>query len=338
VIRINFEKCDVALRSQRLVKLAQKHVGEPTAKVYEALLCVLDERVPRVRDDLMEYECLEDEILDTPTATLYEVTHRLDAACDISTGFESIMEDESYGNGASDVDSDVTAEESDDASKRRLLVSHHLHFLSADSRKFVQKISPQRGGQWTVDFRSLTASLLDDEITTTINAKFGDLAAKVVRMLKGRGKLDEKQVASMAMLKSKEIRGTLTIMQGAGFVDTQEVPRDNSRQPSRTLYLWFFDQDRCRLMLIGQCYQAIARILQRIKAEKGSVQSVIDKAERTDVVGREDEYLSTVEKSVLKEWHDIEEKLQVQVSRIDETIGVLRDYVMPDLIVIAPGE
>ncbi|KAK5012024.1 RNA polymerase III subunit C82, partial [Cryomyces antarcticus] len=64
----------------------------------------------------------------------------------------------------------------------------------------------------------------------------------------------------------------------------------------------------------------------RIKVEKAKVQAVIDKAERTDVVNNEEKYLTNMERDVLREWRNTEEKLLVQLARQDDLVALFRDF------------
>ena len=95
------------------------------------------------------------------------------------------------------------------------------------------------------------------------------------------------------------------------------------------MYLWFYDQQRCRQLLLTDTYKAMARILQRIKVERAKVQTVIDKAERTDVVGHEEQYLSKMERQALRDWSQTEEKLLIQLGRQDNLVATLRDFIGP---------
>lgn len=221
-----------------------------------------------------------------------------------------------------------------EAQRRAHLVDTHMHLLAVDPRKFARSIGSRGGGEWKADFRHLSGLLLQDHLTSTVDAKFGDFgpkAAKIMRILFEKGKLDEKQVAHLAMMRQKDMRGFLTHLQEAGYVDCQEIPKDNSRMVNKTMFFWFFDQDRCRRLLLADSYKAMGRILWRIKVERGFVQPVIDKAERLDVVGREDELLSHIEKEALKDWTEAEGKLLAQLSRLDNTVGVLRDFYIPPI-------
>ena len=70
----------------------------------------------------------------------------------------------------------------------------------------------------------------------------------------------------------------------------------------------------------------MARCLQRVKVEREAVQTVIEKAERTDVVGKEEEYLGVGERVALEEWREREERLLGEVGRLDDLVAVLRDF------------
>lgn len=118
----------------------------------------------------------------------------------------------------------------------------------------------------------------------------------------------------------------LANMQEAGFVETQEVPKDASRQPSRSLYLWFFNQERVAKLLLFDSYKVMTRLVERIQVQKSFRQEVIAKAERLDVVGHEDEYLTAGDRLHLREWREEEEKLLTQLTRLDDMVALLRDF------------
>jgi DNA-directed RNA polymerase III subunit RPC3 len=112
-------------------------------------------------------------------------------------------------------------------------------------------------------------------------------------------------------------------MQMAGFVDIQEVPRDNNRTPSRTIFLWFFDVDRVRGSIQVSIYKAMSRCLQVLEVEKVGVAAIL---ERTDIKGREEELLDKTEFNELRVIREKEEKILTQVARLDDLMAVFRDF------------
>lgn len=206
-------------------------------------------------------------------------------------------------------------------------IKQHLHLLAEDEHEFVRLNEKDNGlVEWSVDFHGLSGQLRQYELERTITARFGTVATRMIRIFLDKGKLDEKQISNLALIHQKQMRAALTVMHEAGHLELQEVPRDNNRQPSRTMFLWYFDPERCRQLVVEQTYKAMARCLQRAKVERLAIQTLIDKAERTDVVGNEDQYLSVEERVVLSRWREKEEKLLGEVARLDDLVGVLRDY------------
>ncbi|KAI9823329.1 MAG: RNA polymerase III subunit C82 [Thelocarpon impressellum] len=205
-------------------------------------------------------------------------------------------------------------------------LKQHLQLLAEDSYHFIKLVGHTGLGEWRVDFRALVGILRQLELESIITERFGGSALRLVRILSEKGKLDEKQMSNLALIKQKEIRVTLTAMHEAGFLELQEVPRDNSRAPSRTIYLWFWDGERCRQLVLEDAYKAMARLLQRCAHERRAMRALLAKAERTDVKGNEALYLTGEERAALQGWREKEERLLAQVGRLDRAVGIFRDY------------
>ena len=236
--------------------------------------------------------------------------------------------------GDADYGSEVKVENEDpfpiynDERSRMELIRQHLLLLAEHPLGFVDYIkrTPTKPEQWTVNFRSLARQLRQIELENTISARFGPGATRLVRIFLEKGKLDEKAITNIGLINQKLMRSILTAMHEAGHLELQEIPRDNARQPSRTMFLWYYDPERCRQKILEESYKAMARCLQRARVEKEAVQLTIDKANRTDVVGREDEYLGVDERTALSTWREKEERLLGEFGRLDDLVAVLRDF------------
>lgn len=209
-----------------------------------------------------------------------------------------------------------------------LLTRQHLLLLAEHPLEFVTYIRPTHRNpeSWTVKFHALSQKLRLNELENTIVSRYSAEGLRIVRILKGKGKLDEKAISSFALMSQKLMRHLLTTMHEQGHLELQEIPKDNNRQPSRTMFLWFFDPERCRMKVLEETYKTMARCMQRVKIEREAVQSTLDKASRTDVIGKEVEYLSVHERKTIEEWREKEEKLLGEVDRLDNLVAVLRDF------------
>lgn len=204
----------------------------------------------------------------------------------------------------------------------------HLLLLCEHPHKFLHHVSrnatmPEK---WAVNFSALSSTLLDVVLTQTISARFGPLATRLINILAAKGKLDEKTLTTLGLLNQKAMRALLTAMHQAGYLQLQEIPRDNNRQPSRTLFLWYWDAARAGARLLEESYAAMSRHVRRARVEREHVRETVEKATRTDVVGREDEFLGEGERHALGVWRAKEERLWGQVGKLDEIVAIVREF------------
>lgn len=331
----------MAMRSRRLEQHAKRYLGGVTAAVYGALLQTLEGKTRAVHNDLPPDDD-DDEESHLPVCTISEVAEILDPTINLDASIKGLQVGKNLtnGTGKNSKKNGIKRELSDsedeptmngysgyaDRAKRLSLIEAHLALLEEHNTQYCKRVRTHGSNEWRVDFPALTATLVEAELDSTIQARYGKLALRVVRMLRQKGKLEEKQVASCAMMRIKDIRALLTDLQFRGVLEAQELPKDNARQPSRTLYLWFFDTFRVQQLILQQTYKAMARTLQRVPVERERYRTVIEKAERTDVKGQEHEKLEQAEKQALREWREVEERLMSQVDRMDLIVALLRDF------------
>jgi DNA-directed RNA polymerase III subunit RPC3 len=201
-----------------------------------------------------------------------------------------------------------------------LLADHHYGFVVWHQRR---GILPER---WSVPYHSLSRRMRLIELENMITVRYGDEALRLVRILQEKGKLDEKSLASFALMNTKHMRGIMTQMHEGGHLELQEVPRDNQRLPNKTIFLWFWDAERCKMKMLEETYKTMARCMRRVTVERETFSGVLEKANRTDVVGREDELLTHEERNELYDWNEREEKLLGEIGRLDDLVAVLRDF------------
>lgn len=214
----------------------------------------------------------------------------------------------------------------EDRHNRMMQIKNHLMLLAGDECRFLRKCGIRGQGEWTVDFEELVEYLRESELDALILDNFGKTGHRLARIMRKMGKIDEKQLPSLALMKQKDVRTKLAEMQMAGMVDIQEVPRDNNRTNNRTIFLWYFDTNRVSSIVLDKAYKAMSRCLQRLEVEKRHADEVISLSERTDVRGKEEEMLTPALMNDLREIRRKEERLLGQVARLDELIGIFRDY------------
>ena len=216
---------------------------------------------------------------------------------------------------------------SEDRQVRLNQVRNHLLLLAADDCRFLRKCGSRGLGEWTVDFDRIIERMQEAEIDLMLLENFGNTGHRLARMMRKIGKLDEKQLPNLALMKQKDIRTKLAEMQMAGMVDTQEVPRDSARTTNRSIFLWYFDIDRVSSIFLDSIYKSMSRCLQRLDIERRRAKGVLSLTERSDVRDmREEEYLEPSQINDLQVIRAKEESLLGQVGRLDELVGIFRDY------------
>ena len=207
-------------------------------------------------------------------------------------------------------------------------VGQYLLLLADSTIKFLDhhKSTSTQPESWSVPFRALSDQLRLIELNQHITSKYGRLATRIVGLLQEKGKVEEKHIKNAVVQMQKASQTVVMDLLSTGMIEVQEVPRDNNRQPNRTIWLYYFDADRCGRKVLEETYQAMSRCVQRLRVEGEKMKDVLNKAARTDVVGREEELLSKTDLAALKQWREREEKLLGELIKLDDTVLVLRDF------------
>lgn len=307
--------------------------------MYRAFLRSVEHQIPRCFDELQDRNDDdsddEDEFLPaTTTSNVAKVFAELYPRIVLKDGLAHDHRTNGHANGTDEhFEDDSEAESEDDAirpgsrgmSENIGDIREYLWSLADDPRGFIAySSSPSR--EWEVPLARLNQILIQHELEETVTHTFGSMGTKVLRVLRDKGRLDEKQISTFGLLRPKDIRPVLTAMQERGYLELQEVPKDNSRQTSKSLWFWYADPNRARQNLLQATYKAMSRCLQRTKMQRAEFTLVVDKADRLDIRGKEDAHLTRSERMTLAKWKEIEERLLVQLGRLDDMVAVLRDF------------
>lgn len=251
----------------------------------------------------------------------------------------SKADDDDYSNNRKhktpDTTPDTTPKMKDPESPLHTL-RQHLILLAEHAHQFLIPVGPTftASDKWAIPYPLLSRTLLQDSLLNITTTRFGSLAGRLFRILSSSPdptafppKLDEKALVLLSLIPQKPMRTLLHSMHRAGHIELQELPKDgNQRRPGTTNFFWFFDAERMRKRVLEETYKSMANLIRRAGVEREAVRGVVEKSERTDVVGREEELLGEEELGALKEWRAREERLWGEVGRLDELVAVLRDF------------
>ncbi|KAI0403046.1 RNA polymerase III subunit RPC82 [Xylaria palmicola] len=381
-IRLNFDKCLVELRNQKLTEHVEDFVGETTAQVFAAVLASLCRKVYRCQHDqhtIMTEE--EEETYFTGVrVTTEDIFDHLSSSVDVSTGIGTASEedidirfaekirkyppqirgshlqgtldegdevlgsdDEDYDRGGerapwapvngrhgssagqtgTSVNGNHYGERQSSRTEQICQMRQHLLILAEAKQQFVRHCGQN---EWTVDFGPLIQQLRYVELDTMIEDSFGRQGLRLTRILREKGKLDDKTLPAMALMRKPDVHVKMAEMEMAGFLEVQEVPRDNNRAANRTIFFWFFDEARTLKRVLDNAYKSMVRCLERLEVERYKKRNVLSLADRRDVQGKEEEMLRGDVYKEYTEFLDIEKRLLGQLSRLDDLVSIFQDF------------
>jgi uncharacterized protein YaaW (UPF0174 family) len=127
------------------------------------------------------------------------------------------------------------------------------------------------------------------------------------------------------MLPAKDTREHLALLCTHGISDIQEVPKSADRAPSRTIFLWFVNLEKCYMEILMDLYRSIANVRQRSRHELAIRQRLLEKMERKDVSANQN-LLSEADKKAVERLNKVIEKLSISEARLDEMVMIFRDF------------
>lgn len=294
--RVNFDKFNTYIRNKLIEMAAGERFNRSAALVMRATLKATEARQKSVSDARSD-----------PTSTA-AITILIPDDDDLSTGLVTSTKKASSAS----------------------LVKDYLGLMSAvdnptpagKAASFISLID----NKVYVEFGIVSKRLRRRVLEAVARERHGDDGVRIVRLLLDIGKMDEKQIAKVAMMPNNVVRPLLAALSSDFLISTQEVPRSADRNPTRTFYLWHVDLHKAYSALLGHLYKTLYNVGMRRQAEQEepTVKAVLEKRARTDVA-QDENLLSRMERDVLKEWETKQEKLTVLEMRVEEAVFILRD-------------
>ena len=207
-------------------------------------------------------------------------------------------------------------------------IRQHLLLLARHPYGFLHRFSqthmlPER---WTVDFPTLIKNIIHHTLIETITARHGVLSRRIAEVLHEKGKVGEKELTAVTCIGQKTMRSYLAKLHRTGMIHLQEIPRDNSRTPARTMYLWYLDGEKSKAKLMEELYKNMTRCLQRATVEAEKIKDTLEKADRSDIKGNEEKFLTIQEREALEKWRITEDKILGGVERLDDLLAIISDF------------
>lgn len=350
VVRASLDRWYKHLRTGALVALARSRVGELLARVYEAALTSIEKNSPATYHALLRVSGLindpeqlrsylaaeENTLVDNKKITFNVrdlaaqlprevdlrntiLTHNflkpkrpLDIDHDLPTKKVKLEDLAVLVTREDEVDDflDIT---DNSESHSVSLVQHHLKLLSEGQVPFLIETS---AGVYSVPYLSLTKHLKECNYDLLIKTTLGASSLRVLRCLKSLKLADEKTLSNSVLLKEKNVRNEIYRLVNMNVVEIQDVPRSADRAASKTFYLFRHKPFAAYASLANSLLYNMAELLANIEGFKQDNKILLEKCERIDVQGHEEELLLESELKTLRDLQVREVTNMVRFNRI----------------------
>ena len=212
-------------------------------------------------------------------------------------------------------------------------VGAELEDLNDDPLELISLVGDTPGG---VAFCVNMGRILDyrklKEIEAGVRDRFGPLALRIFRLLFLKRQLEQKQIADMAMIPTKETREILYRLLRHEYVILQEVSRSTDHAPTRTFYLWRVDVGTVAKRYMNDLLFVGGNLVHRLQHEMKKGERVIDAAHAA--LASQDSASGSARVGLLMETHKEQfdqmkrmvASLETLLHRCDDAIALFADY------------
>lgn len=338
VLCFNISRFQKHSRTKAFTNLAKSRIGVLSAKIFEAGLKSIESNTPDLTHPFLEIDGLlngpgdVDDFKNSQESGLVAEKKIIFTAKDILRYLPkvldlrgSVISDTLGTNVKREHPEDVNDDDNGEATKRMKLenghslatsstfdsdddqkmstIQQHLQLLaSGTNTKFIVEVSP---GRYTVSFFHLSQAVKQFNYESLIKATMKDDAFRVLRCIKQLRLADEKSIAQGVLLKEKTVRSQVYQLVKANIVEIQEVPRSADRAASKTFYLFRYKQQPSYEQLVNSLIFDMGEIINIINTFEQENKILLDKCQRVDVQGHEEEYLI---ESELKTLHSLQNR------------------------------
>lgn len=208
---------------------------------------------------------------------------------------------------------DLDFDENDEDPRSVSYVNNHLKLLSKASVPFLEESKP---GVYHIPYSKIMPALRSYNYNYLVASTLGPSAMRICRCIAANKLVSEKVINSTALMKEKDIRSTISSLIKYNVVEIQEVPRTVDRSAARAVFLFRIKENHSYAFMKQNLEWNIANLLHKKEQLKENNATLLMKANRDDVRGREKELLLPSELNQLKMIRERELNAYVRIARI----------------------
>lgn len=172
---------------------------------------------------------------------------------------------------------------------KRTLIIHHLKLLAFSSD--IPFIIELGNGTFTVPYYKLKESVRQYNFEELVKKTLGSESLRILRCIRSLQLVDEKTIANSVLTKDKVVRNEIYKLIELNIIEIQEIPRSQDRAASKTFFTFRYKKNVNFKFLKNSLLYGMALILHNIDSFKLQHKVLLDKCQREDVKGHEQELL-----------------------------------------------
>jgi DNA-directed RNA polymerase III subunit RPC3 len=149
-------------------------------------------------------------------------------------------------------------------------------------------------------------------IHSQIFTHYGQIAARIFYLVFEYEKLEESQVAELALASKKEAREALYALMKGNFLELVEVPRTSDRAAMRTFFLWTVPFKKVQELMLDTLRFSYANLRARELQESERIAPLLEKVHTMRP-------LTEDERKTLEGWKIAADRLELGMIKLNET-------------------
>lgn len=177
------------------------------------------------------------------------------------------------------------------------LLAEHMRLLTSGNIPFLVEVAP---GSYTIPYMQLSKIIKQFHYDMLVKTTMGANGLRVLNCVKSMKLADEKAISNAVLLRDRTVKSEIYKLVNMNILEIQEVPRSADRAASKTFYLFRHKELPLYKYLSFALAYTMAEILTNIGQFKLEHKILLDKCEREDVKGHEEELLLESELKTLR--------------------------------------
>lgn len=337
-LTFNLSRYEKAMRSRAFVALANLRLGLVTAQIYAACCALIEQKSPDLHhafvdiaglivdpeEEQMFSRLVENALVDGKQTvfSIRDVARHLSPNLDLRNSIltqnflkpgkrslpladEPLAKKIKLEDGSVEVSEPVHEENFDLELENgsadmhlETLIAEHMRLLAGGKIAFVFETAP---GLYLIPFIQVLKSVRQFHYDALIKTTLGANALRVLKCIKQMKLVDEKAISNTVLLKDKSVKNEVYKLVTANAVEIQEVPRSADRAALKTFYLFRHKEAPSYAFVSKSLLHSMGTILSNVEQFKAEHRILLDKCEREDVKGHEEELLLESELKTLRD-------------------------------------